>query len=133
MDALMVNIRAGAMANRPVYLAVGVSLDSRRSLRPRRQAAGIDRSAGSSVWRSDSGQWWCWLPEQVAFEGGGDPDFPLLKPPAAAVDEGPEGVGAQDHSLYVVSGTVHLQIGDQFIEAPAGSYVIKPRGLPHSF
>jgi hypothetical protein len=28
---------------------------------------------------------------------------------------------------------VHLQIGDQFIEAPAGSYVIKPRGLPHAF
>ena len=39
----------------------------------------------------------------------------------------------EDHCLYVVSGTVHLQIGDQFIEAPAGSYVIKPRGLPHSF
>ena len=28
---------------------------------------------------------------------------------------------------------MHLQIGDQFIEAPAGSYVIKPRGLPHAF
>lgn len=39
----------------------------------------------------------------------------------------------EDQCLYIVSGTVHLQIGDQFIEAPAGSYVIKPRGLPHSF
>jgi quercetin dioxygenase-like cupin family protein len=39
----------------------------------------------------------------------------------------------EDHCLYVVSGTVHLQIGDQLIEAPAGSYVIKPRGLLHAF
>jgi quercetin dioxygenase-like cupin family protein len=39
----------------------------------------------------------------------------------------------EDHCLYVVSGTVHLQIADQLIEAPAGSYVIKPRGLLHAF
>jgi quercetin dioxygenase-like cupin family protein len=38
----------------------------------------------------------------------------------------------EDQCLYVVSGTVHLQIGDQLIQAPAGSYVIKPRGLPHA-
>jgi quercetin dioxygenase-like cupin family protein len=39
----------------------------------------------------------------------------------------------EDHCLYVVSGTVHLQIGGDLIEAPAGSYVIKPRGVPHAF
>ena len=39
----------------------------------------------------------------------------------------------EDQCLYVVSGAVHLEIGGEFIEAPAGSYVIKPRGLPHAF
>ena len=39
----------------------------------------------------------------------------------------------EDQCIYVVSGTVHLQIGGEFIEAPAGSYVIKPRGVAHGF
>jgi quercetin dioxygenase-like cupin family protein len=39
----------------------------------------------------------------------------------------------EDQCLYVVSGALHLEIGGEFIEAPAGSYVIKPRGLPHAF
>jgi mannose-6-phosphate isomerase-like protein (cupin superfamily) len=32
-----------------------------------------------------------------------------------------------------VSGTVHLQVGGEFIEAPAGSDIIKPRGVAHGF
>jgi quercetin dioxygenase-like cupin family protein len=39
----------------------------------------------------------------------------------------------EDQCLYVVSGALNLEIGGEFIEAPAGSYVIKPRGLPHAF
>jgi len=39
----------------------------------------------------------------------------------------------EDQCIYVVSGTVHLQVGGEFIEAAAGSYVIKPRGVAHSF
>lgn len=37
----------------------------------------------------------------------------------------------EDQCIYVVSGTVHLEIGGEFIQAPAGTYVIKPRGVPH--
>lgn len=39
----------------------------------------------------------------------------------------------EDQCIYVVSGTVHLEIGGEIIEAPAGTYVIKPRGLSHAF
>ena len=39
----------------------------------------------------------------------------------------------EDQCIYVVSGIVHLQVGGEFIEAPAGSYVIKPRGVAHGF
>jgi mannose-6-phosphate isomerase-like protein (cupin superfamily) len=39
----------------------------------------------------------------------------------------------EDQCIYVVSGTIHLEIGGEFIEAPAGTYVIKPRGLSHAF
>jgi len=39
----------------------------------------------------------------------------------------------EDQCLYVVSGTVHLEIGDELIEAGTGTYVIKPRGLSHAF
>jgi mannose-6-phosphate isomerase-like protein (cupin superfamily) len=39
----------------------------------------------------------------------------------------------EDQCICIVSGALCLQIGDELIQAPAGSYVIKPRGLPHAF
>src|SRR5260370_24874430 len=39
----------------------------------------------------------------------------------------------EDQCTYIVSGALCLQISDELIQAPAGSYVIKPRGLPHAF
>jgi mannose-6-phosphate isomerase-like protein (cupin superfamily) len=39
----------------------------------------------------------------------------------------------EDQCIYIVSGALCLEIGGELIEAPAGSYVIKPRGLPHGF
>lgn len=38
----------------------------------------------------------------------------------------------EDQCLYVVWGDVHLEIGGEFVEATAGTYVIKPRGVPHA-
>ena len=39
----------------------------------------------------------------------------------------------EDQCIYIVSGTVSLEIAGELIQASAGSYVIKPRGLPHGF
>lgn len=38
----------------------------------------------------------------------------------------------EDQCLYVVWGEVHLEIDGEFIEAAAGTFAIKPRGVPHA-
>lgn len=39
----------------------------------------------------------------------------------------------EDQCLYVVSGRVIVEVGNELVDAPAGSFVIKPMGLPHAF
>lgn len=39
----------------------------------------------------------------------------------------------EDEVSYVLDGVVTAQIGDQVIEAPAGSLVYKPKGIRHTF
>ena len=40
---------------------------------------------------------------------------------------------AEDEFSYVLEGLIGVRIGDHIIDAPAGSYVIKPRNVPHTF
>lgn len=39
----------------------------------------------------------------------------------------------EDEYSYVLEGRIGARIGDQILEAGAGSYVIKPRNIPHTF
>lgn len=39
----------------------------------------------------------------------------------------------EDETSYVLEGEIMAQIGDQLIQAPAGTLIFKPRGLPHTF
>jgi quercetin dioxygenase-like cupin family protein len=39
----------------------------------------------------------------------------------------------EDELSYVLEGTIWARIGDREVEAPAGSYVWKPRGVMHTF
>ena len=39
----------------------------------------------------------------------------------------------EDELSYVVEGTFGVRIGDRVLEAAPGSYVFKPRGIPHTF
>ena len=39
----------------------------------------------------------------------------------------------EDEMSYVLAGTVWARVGDREVEAPAGSYVWKPRGVWHTF
>lgn len=39
----------------------------------------------------------------------------------------------EDEYLYVLEGQIGVCIGDQIFEAGPGSYVIKPRNIPHTF
>jgi quercetin dioxygenase-like cupin family protein len=39
----------------------------------------------------------------------------------------------EDELSYVLEGTFGARVGDQIVTAPAGSYLFKPRGVPHTF
>ena len=48
-----------------------------------------------------------------------------------------QGPGAHSHDeddvFYVIEGTMSLLIGDRWIDAPKGSFVLAPGGLTHDF
>ena len=39
----------------------------------------------------------------------------------------------EDEFSYVLEGTVGVKLGDQEFLVSHGSYIVKPRGIPHSF
>ena len=39
----------------------------------------------------------------------------------------------EDEVTYVIEGEIGVKIGDQVVTAPSGSYVFKPRNVPHTF
>ena len=39
----------------------------------------------------------------------------------------------EDEYWYVIEGTLRFRIGEEHSEAPAGSFVLVPRGVPHAF
>lgn len=39
----------------------------------------------------------------------------------------------EDEFSYVLEGTVGVMLGDQEFLVPSGSYMLKPRGIPHAF
>ncbi len=39
----------------------------------------------------------------------------------------------EDETLYVLEGSFRFRLGDELREAPVGSFVYVPRGLPHCF
>src|SRR6266566_2919901 len=40
---------------------------------------------------------------------------------------------ADDEAWYVLEGTLAFRLGDQQFEAPAGTAVFAPRGVPHTY
>jgi quercetin dioxygenase-like cupin family protein len=40
---------------------------------------------------------------------------------------------AEDDVFYVLEGTLHLYVGGTWTEAPKGSFVLAPGGMPHDF
>lgn len=54
------------------------------------------------------------------------------------LDPRSDGPGAHSHDdgdelFYVVAGTVAFQVGDTWLDAPAGSFLLVPTGVPHDF
>jgi mannose-6-phosphate isomerase-like protein (cupin superfamily) len=48
-----------------------------------------------------------------------------------------QGPGAHEHPeddvFYVIEGTMSILVGDRWIDAPKGSFVLAPGGMPHDF
>jgi mannose-6-phosphate isomerase-like protein (cupin superfamily) len=40
---------------------------------------------------------------------------------------------AEDDVFYVIEGTMSFLLGDRWIDAPRGSFVLAPGGMPHDF
>jgi mannose-6-phosphate isomerase-like protein (cupin superfamily) len=39
----------------------------------------------------------------------------------------------EDETFWVLEGAVQVQCGDESYDAPAGSYIFLPRGIPHTY
>lgn len=39
----------------------------------------------------------------------------------------------EDDVFYVLAGTLSVQVGDEWVDAPAGSFVLVPGDVPHAF
>jgi quercetin dioxygenase-like cupin family protein len=83
--------------------------------------------------------------DQVTLQGGVGVVFKVpgaLTSGRLAIVEHPVPVNAlvvphshskEDELSYVLDGEIGVMIGDREFIAPTGSYVLKPRGIPHSF
>jgi mannose-6-phosphate isomerase-like protein (cupin superfamily) len=40
---------------------------------------------------------------------------------------------AEDDIFYVIEGTMSILVGDRWIDAPKGSFILAPGGMPHDF
>lgn len=54
----------------------------------------------------------------------------VVIPPKTLVK--PHNHANEDEFSLIMSGTVGLRVGDDISEASAGSYLVKPRGIPHA-
>ena len=39
----------------------------------------------------------------------------------------------EDEAIYIIEGEITFQIGDRTVKASAGSFVLMPKGIPHTF
>jgi len=72
--------------------------------------------------------------------GSADNDFVIAEwQDAGGVSEQPRYIAPlhlhhhDDEAWYVLHGTLCVRVGDEIVEARAGSAVLAPRGLPHTY
>ncbi len=53
--------------------------------------------------------------------------------PAGMAGPPPHAHGHTTDTFYVLEGTLHMMVGDREIDAPAGSYILVPPGVVHTF
>ncbi|MDP9379605.1 MAG: cupin domain-containing protein [Chloroflexota bacterium] len=53
--------------------------------------------------------------------------------PAGMAGPPPHAHSHTTDTFYVLEGTLHMMVGDREIDAPAGSYILVPPGVVHTF
>jgi mannose-6-phosphate isomerase-like protein (cupin superfamily) len=73
----------------------------------------------------------------AVFKADGDESGGLYSISEWWLEPHTQGPGAHSHAeddvFYVLEGTLTLLVGDDWVEAPAGSFVVAPGGLTHDF
>ncbi len=88
----------------------------------------LTSGSGESVW-SLGGRFTVKLSE-VESEG----HFALIEALAFRSTEPPLHIHHnEDEAWYVLDGRITFRVGDEVLEAPGGSFVFAPKGIPHAF
>ena len=76
-------------------------------------------------------------PLSAVFKADGDETAGRYSISEWWLDQHTKGPGSHRHPeddvFYVLAGTMSVMVGDEWIEAPAGSFVLVPGDLPHDF
>jgi quercetin dioxygenase-like cupin family protein len=67
----------------------------------------------------------------VTADSGGGLAMMEVEIPAGTLVK-PHNHTREDEYSLIMAGTVGVRVGDRVLEAPAGSYLVKPRGTPHA-
>ncbi|HZD37418.1 MAG TPA: cupin domain-containing protein [Actinomycetes bacterium] len=67
----------------------------------------------------------------VSADSGGGLAMMEVEIPAETLVK-PHNHSREDEYSLVIEGTVGVRVGDRELEAGAGSYLVKPRGIPHA-
>jgi quercetin dioxygenase-like cupin family protein len=67
----------------------------------------------------------------VTADSGGGLAMMEVEIPAGTLVK-PHNHSREDEYSLILAGTVGVRVGDQVLEAGAGSYLVKPRGTPHA-
>jgi quercetin dioxygenase-like cupin family protein len=80
--------------------------------------ANTDRSTVLKVSNAETGGVWCCMEATLAAHISGPPLHINSR---------------EDEAFYVLEGTLTFQVEERRITAPAGSFILLPRGVPHTF
>jgi quercetin dioxygenase-like cupin family protein len=67
----------------------------------------------------------------VTADSGGGVAMMEVEIPAKTLVK-PHNHSREDEYSLIIEGTVGVRVGDRELEASAGSYLVKPRGIPHA-
>jgi len=74
---------------------------------------------------------------RAVFKADGDETAQAYSISEWWLDANTKGPGAhahpEDDAFYVIEGTMSLLVGEQWVDAPAGSFVLIPGGVTHDF